>query len=90
MNRISHDNLQRCCDALNRHFGYDLEPHGSDDQGHYKPNANVYHISSAYGGVALDQMMPEGSGTRRISCDGFGTKRQLYTFLRGMLAAIGE
>ena len=88
MNRITNAHLQQCCNILNKHYGYELEPHGADADGHYKPNPNVYHISGAYGGVALEQMMPEGSGVRRISCDGYGTKRQLYTFMRGMIAAL--
>ena len=86
MSRITNKDLQQCCDVLKKRYGYDLNPHGTDAEGKYKPNPNVYHISSAYGGVALEQMMPEGSGVRRISCDGYGTKRQLYTFLRGMLS----
>lgn len=87
MSRITRDDLQQCCNVLNTRYGYELEPHGKDKNGNYKPNPNVYHISGAYGGVALEQMMPKGSGVRRISPDGYGTKRQLYTFLRGMIAA---
>lgn len=43
-----------------------------------------YVLSMAYGGYRLDQQ--DGDGYRTISCDGYGTKKQLYTFLRGMLA----
>ena len=85
-NRITNQDLQDCCNTLNRGCGYALEPHGTDEDGKYKPNPNVYHVSGAYGGVALDQMMPEGSGTRRVSCDGFDTKRKLYSFMLGMIA----
>ena len=90
MNRITNNDLEQCCNILNAHYGYKSNPHGIDDNGKYMPNPNVYHISGAYGGVALEQMMPEGSGVRRISCDGYGTKRELYTFLRGMIATIDK
>jgi len=85
MNRITQADLEQCCRVLNSGCGYDLEPHGSDEDGKYKPNPNVYHLDYAYGGVALGQMMPTGSGSRRISNGGFGTKRELYTFMTGMI-----
>ena len=86
MNRITTKELQQLIDLLNTRYGHELSPYGRDSAGKFKANPNVYHIDSAYGGVALDQMGAEGSGTRRISCDGFGTKRELHTFLCGMLA----
>lgn len=46
----------------------------------------AYRLDQAYGGVKLVQVTSEGGGIREISCDGYGTKRQLYTFLMGMLA----
>ena len=86
MNRITNSDIEQAITVLNNRCGFATNPHGINEDGKYMPIPNVYHVSGAYGGVALDQMMPEGSGTRRISCDGFGTKRQLYTFLKGMIA----
>lgn len=88
MNRITNQDLQDCCDTLNRGMGYETEPHGTDESGRYRPIPNVYHIAGAYGGVALEQMMPEGSGVRRISHDGFDTKRKLHSFMLGMIAGM--
>lgn len=86
--RITDKDLKECCDVINKGCGYDTEPHGQDEDGHYKPNPNVYHIAGAYGGVALEQMMPKGSGSQRISRDGFDTKRKLYNFMLGMIAGL--
>ncbi len=46
----------------------------------------AYFLSMAYGGYRLEQN--DGTGCRTISHDGYGTKRQLYTFLVGMLEGI--
>ncbi len=46
----------------------------------------AYDCDQAYGGIKLIQHV-KGGGIRAVSCDGFGTKRQLYTFMRGMIEA---
>ena len=45
-----------------------------------------YRLDYAYGGVKLVKTTSEGGGITNVSPDGYGTKKQLYTFLRGMLA----
>jgi hypothetical protein len=85
MQRITQKDLQDCCDRINSLCGFELEPHGQDEDGKYRANPNVYHLDYAYGGVALGQNSAEGSGSRRVSHDGFGTKRELHRFLLGML-----
>lgn len=48
------------------------------DQGKYK-------LDFAYGGVRLVQRTNEHGAIRVISCDGYGTKKQLYTYMRGLI-----
>lgn len=50
-------------------------------------NAGNYHLNWAYGGVQLCQMC-KGGGSRTISTDGFGTKRQCESFLRAFIMGI--
>lgn len=49
---------------------------------------NSYQLSYAYGGVQLHQVVSEGGGVRTISTGGYGTKRELYNFMAGMLAGV--
>lgn len=44
----------------------------------------AYVLDYAYGGVKLAQVTSEGGGQRNISPGGYGTKKELYIFLRGM------
>lgn len=83
--RITNKQLEMLVDRLNETRGTPKEPWTRTDSG-LKANVNNYHIDSAYGGVRLVQHMNEGGGIHVISTNGFGTKRELDTFLRGMLA----
>lgn len=56
--------------------------------GKIKANIGNYHISGAYGGVALHQMMNEGGGVDDIFNSGFMTKRDLYNRLRAFLEGL--
>jgi hypothetical protein len=68
---------------LNLATGNSTEPWGENGA-----NVGNYHTSRAYGGIKLVQMMNCHGGIREVSHDGYGTKRQLYNFLSGMLAGI--
>ena len=81
--------LENLCDRINDKHGRAREPYSETTlygQKAYKANSRTYLISQEYGGFALNQMAKSGTAERTISCDGHGTKRELYTFLRGMLA----
>lgn len=78
-NRVTEKQIQTLIDRLNDCTGNDREPYGSNG-----PNAGTYYLSMAYGGYRLDQIA-KGGGSNVISSDGYGTKRQLQTFLYGML-----
>lgn len=87
--RINKSDLEQLVKELNTRKGYNTESYTKDPEtGKYIPSPNNYHLYWAYGGVALDQMGEKGSGTRRISHDGCGTKKQLYIFLVAYLDGI--
>lgn len=44
----------------------------------------AYKLDYAYGGVKLVKITSEGGGCTNVSTGGYGTKRELYLFLRGM------
>lgn len=43
-----------------------------------------YQLDYAYGGVKLVKIQSTGGGQTTVSNSGYGTKKELYNFLRGM------
>ena len=85
MQRITQKDLEQLVRELNQATGNAIEPYSKQADGTYKANPGNYHLYWAQGGVALNRFGESRTGTRRISHDGCGTKRQLYTFLTGFL-----
>ena len=80
MQRITEKMLQQQVDHLNNLAGVPAEPY-TDCQ----PNPNVFHLSHAYGGVALHRMCNTGTGVNDI----FGyhmPKRELYGRIESFVA----
>ena len=44
-----------------------------------------YILSRAYGGCQLLQRVNDDGAVRTVSCDGYGTKKQLESFLRSYI-----
>ena len=84
MNRVTEKQLQDICDEINRVCGTPMNPYTQEG-----PQAKCYHLSFAYGGVALHQMCDEGSSIRDVF-PGHMPKRELEgkmrAFLRGIAA----
>lgn len=86
MQRINQADLERLVVAINTMTGNAKEPYAKRVEGErLKANAGNYHLSYAYGGVALEQMC-EGGGVRRISSTGYGTKRELYNWMQSFIS----
>ena len=79
--------LESIIESINKSLGYEIEPYSKRD-GKFKANPNTYYIGKAYGGFRIEQMVNEGGGWRDISDR--GTKKECYTYLRGMRRAIRE
>jgi hypothetical protein len=74
-NRITQADLESLVKEINfKTLGIESPTHGTPES---------FELQYAYGGVKLVQRGDSG-GYRDVSCDGYGTKKQLYTFLRGM------
>jgi len=88
MERITQKDLERIVLRLNRKLNRPETPYGKDENGRFKANLGNFHISGAYGGVALEEVQTDGGGVRRVSTDGYGTKRQMYTWMTAFLSGI--
>lgn len=77
-NRITTKDLEYLLSQINQEKGYGPNP----------PYCTVGAIGLdwAYGGVKVVTYTSQSGGQRDLSCFGYGTKRQAYIFLRGMLA----
>lgn len=71
--RITEKDLEKHLDRLNE---------GKPEKPRFTPGR--YDLDYAYGGVKLVQYVNERGGQRDISTGGFGTKRELFTFMQGM------
>lgn len=74
-NRITQKDLEYLVEYLNKAKGF------------VKPSYDTvgsYRLDYAYGGVKLVLVVNEYGSIRAVSTDGYGTKRQLYTFMQGM------
>lgn len=88
MDRITKDDLERLVERINKATGSPLEPWTRREDGRLKANVGNYYLSGAYGGVKLERVCSDSGGCDDISTDGFGTKRQLYTWMRAFLAGL--
>jgi hypothetical protein len=86
--RITDKDLKTMVNRINELTGSPLEYSSIDENGKRRANIGHYCLDSAYGGVKLVQVMTNGGGIREISSHGFGTKRELYIFMRGMIEAL--
>ena len=86
--RITQKDLEHLTEQINKATGSPTERYTKDAEGHYKANPGNYHLSYAYGGVKLERTCNEGGGVNSISTDGYGTKRQLYTWMAAFLSGI--
>jgi hypothetical protein len=88
MNRITDKDLQAIVARLNHMKGTPPEPYakGADDR--VRAQIGNYHLSHAYGGVCLHQMVTDTGGVRDVLMCGHVPKRELQTamfaYIRGM------
>jgi hypothetical protein len=86
-NRITEKQLEAVCDLLNRELGRPMEPWSKTDDG-YKANIGNFHISHAYGGVSLHEMVTDGGGVNDVFSQGHCPKRELFSRIHAMLDGI--
>ena len=90
MDRITNKKLDYQVELINKILGRALEPYSKNENGEYHPNPGCFHLSGAYGGVALHEMSHKPGCTGIIDVFGAGhmPKRELYdrmsAFIRGL------
>jgi len=86
--RITQKDLERIVLRINRALNRPETPYGKDENGRFKANLGNFHISSAYVGVALEEIQTNGGGVRRVSVGGYEPKWALYAWCVGFLSGI--
>ena len=82
--RITQRDLEQLVERVNELTESPLEAYHKLN-GQFIQNEGHYLLDYAYGGVKLTRLARHGS--RDIS-SGYGTKKELYNFLNGMLTAL--
>ena len=91
MKRVTQKDLEILVDRINVVTGSPREYSTKDESGKYfHSNIGHYHLSYAYGGVKLERLCNESGGVSTVSHDGYGTKRQLYSFMIAFLDGFQE
>jgi hypothetical protein len=83
MDRITEKHLQAIVDRLNRITGMPAAPYIDG-----KAQIGNYHLSHAYGGVALHRMYNEGGGITSPLSTGHITKRELANLMHAYIAGL--
>lgn len=85
--RITIKDLRPAVERLNRMTGNPTEPYTRKDDGSFVCNIGNYHLSQAYGGYQVQQMLTDGGGvTTPITCGHVPAREcyeTLHAFIRG-------
>ena len=89
MERIRQSELEYLVKRINELTHSPLTPY-IQEGGKFTANIGNYHLDYAYGGVKLVRMVGEGGGITEASEGGYGTKRELYYWMRAYIAGYCE
>jgi hypothetical protein len=91
MKRVTEKQLQAVVDRINTMTNSPKEPYYVTYSGVFVSSVGNYHLSYAYGGVALHRMVNEVGGVSDVFSRGHMPKRELlelmYAFITGYDAA---
>lgn len=86
--RVTLSRLEAIVQRINKMLDCPETPYTKIDDGRYRANVGNYHLSQAYGGVALHQMCSDGGGVRDVLNLGHVSKRELeaamFAFIEGI------
>lgn len=78
--RITVRDLRGLAATMNKEMDRPADPWARDpDTGNFQANIGNFHISGAYGGWALHEMVTEGGGVRDVFGSGHMPARELYS-----------
>ena len=90
MDRIRMNELEAVVRRINQVAGTPEQPYIKEGD-KYVAQIGCYHLSGAYGGYALHQMVNESGGCRDVLRSGHMPKRELYermhAFVEGLVTA---
>jgi hypothetical protein len=88
--RITQKDLEAVVKHINEITHSPLESYTKDLEGRLKANVGNYHLSYAYGGVALHRMSNGSGGVTTPINSGHVTKRELYKLMQAYINGITE
>ena len=88
MTRITVSHLQAIIGRINRTMGAPAEPYAQDADGRHRAQIGCYHLSRAYGGFCLHQMVTDGGGVRDVFGCGHVPARELADRMHAFLAGV--
>lgn len=87
--RITRKDLDRACNRLNTLTGAPSDSYTRNaETGKLTANIDNYHISSAYGGYALNKMANESGGVHDVLRMGHIPARELYNLIHAYIGGI--
>lgn len=87
MDRITQKQLEVLVNEINTLTNSPLEYTDKSVAG-FKSNVNHYCLDMAYSGVKLVRIVNEGGGQREISNIGYGTKRELFNYMKAFIMGL--
>ena len=89
--RINKQDLECQVASINNHFKLPHKPYKCKD-GKWTPNAGVYHLSWAYGGVALHKMSktPGCTGVEDVFRCGHVSKKELHNRMHAYIEGLRD
>lgn len=84
--RTTIKNLQNVVDRINRDLGTPDTPYRQIDENHFEANVGNYHLSQAYGGVALHKMANTSGAAEDVFRSGHVSNANLYGLLHAFIA----
>ncbi len=91
MYRITIKDIENGLARLNRLTNNPLTPYSRSEDGKFTTNIGNYHLSQAYGGCQIHQMLSDAGGITCPITAGHVTKREcfdtLHAFINGVEAA---
>jgi hypothetical protein len=84
--RITLSDLESRLFDLNESRGVKTQPYSKTNAGTYKSNVGNYHLSRAYGGFNVHQMVNDGGGIKEPAGGGHVTKRECLERINSLFA----
>lgn len=84
MSRVTIKNLNDLVDMLNNVTDNPIQPYMRTESGHTVAQVGNFHLSQAYGGIALHQMV-DGGGVCDVFKSGHVSKKELHQQIQAFI-----